>query len=203
MSALLLGMLLQFGEHAELEASLQVPLQSRSQARNFLVRLAHPGAARPRSLRWRVDLLAPRGSSVLNWRGKARVQGKELVIPIALRAHPGLPHGLYSVRLRVSAAGRESVEQSWPTLLGPAPVFVNAAPAARPPYSVHYANLHSQTGDSDGGGALPDCHSAQAPQSSSLGPPQAYAYAQQHGLQALMTSELFVRLPLMRSTQRT
>lgn len=56
-------------------------------------------------------------------------------------------------------------------------------------YDVYLGNLHSQTNHSDGGGALDQCHGAQNPQSGAFGPTDAYLYAQQHGLDFLMTSE--------------
>jgi hypothetical protein len=57
------------------------------------------------------------------------------------------------------------------------------------PYTVYYANLHSQTNDSDGGGDVSTCVDAQAPQSGAYGPAAAYAYAKAAGLDILMTSE--------------
>jgi hypothetical protein len=57
------------------------------------------------------------------------------------------------------------------------------------PYTVYYANLHSQTNDSDGGGNVATCVDAQPPQSGAYGPSDAYAYAKAGGLDILMTSE--------------
>ena len=57
------------------------------------------------------------------------------------------------------------------------------------PYTIYYANLHSQTNDSDGGGNVSTCVDAQAPQSGAYGPAYAYAYARTAGLDILMTSE--------------
>ena len=57
------------------------------------------------------------------------------------------------------------------------------------PYTVYYANLHSQTNDSDGGGDVSTCRDAQAPQSAAFGPADAYAYAKTAGLDILVTSE--------------
>lgn len=56
-------------------------------------------------------------------------------------------------------------------------------------YRIVYANLHSQTRHSDGGAALDACHGAQEPQTAPFGPNDAYVYAQQHGLNALLASE--------------
>jgi hypothetical protein len=56
-------------------------------------------------------------------------------------------------------------------------------------YDIYLGNLHSQTNHSDGGGVLDQCTGAQEPQHGAFGPSDAYAYAQQHGLDFLMTSE--------------
>jgi hypothetical protein len=65
-----------------------------------------------------------------------------------------------------------------------------AAPAADTlPYTVYYANLHSQTNDSDGGGALSSCASSQAAQTGEYGPATAFAYGKSAGLDILMSSE--------------
>jgi hypothetical protein len=110
----------------------------------------------------------------------------------------------------------EVVDQSWDIDVGPPPsapppsglVAPPAASASAParaavrartrpraraaaglPYKVYLGNLHSQTGHSDGGGPLATCTGAQEPQSAALGPADAYAYAQAHGLDILMASE--------------
>jgi len=57
------------------------------------------------------------------------------------------------------------------------------------PYTVYYANLHSQTNHSDGGGDLATCTGAQNPQSAPFGPADAYTYAYGRGLDVLMASE--------------
>lgn len=57
------------------------------------------------------------------------------------------------------------------------------------PYTVYFANLHSQTNDSDGGGAISSCTSSQAAQTGAFGPADAFAYGKAAGLDALMTSE--------------
>lgn len=99
------------------------------------------------------------------------------------------------------------IEQSWDIAVGaprkPAmPAFAGlpvgaggdargkSAPATGAlPYTVYYGNLHSQTNDSDGGGALGSCTSSQAAQSGQFGPAAAFAYARNRGLDFLMTSE--------------
>ncbi len=57
------------------------------------------------------------------------------------------------------------------------------------PYTVYYANLHSQTNDSDGGGALSTCTSSQPAQTGAYGPAAAFAYAKAAGLDVLATTE--------------
>ncbi|MDQ1921364.1 Ig-like domain-containing protein [Massilia pseudoviolaceinigra] len=119
-------------------------------------------------------------------------------------------------RLLAAGAG-ELVEQSWDLALGKTakaamPAFralptnktdskaesksgelssvQMAAPAPGSlPYTVYFANLHSQTNHSDGGGALGSCSGSQSPQSAALGPADAFAYARNKGLDILATSE--------------
>jgi hypothetical protein len=65
-----------------------------------------------------------------------------------------------------------------------------SAPAtASLPYTVYYANLHSQSNHSDGGAALTSCGGSEVPQGGSQGPADAFAYAKGRGLDILMTSE--------------
>lgn len=113
---------------------------------------------------------------------------------------------------KLLALGHGRIEQAWDIQLGnPAkptmPAFnalrvANAAAASTDreraqsvaatsslPYTVYYTNLHSQTNDSDGGGAVSTCSSSQPAQSGAYGPADAYAYAKAAGLDALMTSE--------------
>ncbi|NHZ62486.1 CehA/McbA family metallohydrolase [Massilia genomosp. 1] len=118
-----------------------------------------------------------------------------------------------SVERLLAAGADEMVEQGWDLAIGktvqPAmPAFralptnkVNGkagelssvqmatpAPGALP-YTIYFANLHSQTNHSDGGGAISSCSGSQAPQSAAFGPADAYAYARNKGLDILMTSE--------------
>jgi hypothetical protein len=65
-----------------------------------------------------------------------------------------------------------------------------AAPAAASlPYTVYLGNLHSQTNHSDGGAEIGNCKGAQDPQTGKYGPDTAFAYARDHGLDLLVTSE--------------
>lgn len=57
------------------------------------------------------------------------------------------------------------------------------------PYTVYYANLHSQTNDSDGGGAIGSCTSSQPAQTGTFGPADAFSYAKAAGLDVLATTE--------------
>ncbi len=113
------------------------------------------------------------------------------------------------------AGAGEVIEQSWEIAVGktdaaPMPAFA-PMPTTRPaqqqakqegqaamlkapaiaslPYTVYYANLHSQTNHSDGGGALSSCAGSQAPQAAAYGPADAFAYAKGKGLDILMASE--------------
>ena len=114
-----------------------------------------------------------------------------------------------AVRKGAGDSAGEVVEQAWDIALGapaapPLPAFAPLGTARQPPlaatpmaataaaalpYTVYYANLHSQTKHSDGGGAITACHGAQPPLSAPFGPVDAYTYAREHGLDILMTSE--------------
>lgn len=102
----------------------------------------------------------------------------------------------------------ELIEQSWDMQVGtlPSPQLpafqalstsgVKARLSARSaaagnalPYTVYYGNLHSQTNHSDGGGNLSSCGGAQAPQSATYGPIDAFNYARDRKLDFLMASE--------------
>lgn len=111
-------------------------------------------------------------------------------------------------RLLAAAAPLDHAEQQWPIALGQPPsvamppfaplptaagrglVKPQSAPALNSlPYTVYYANLHSQTNDSDGGGALGSCSSSQPAQTGAYGPADAFAYGKTAGLDILMSSE--------------
>ncbi len=133
---------------------------------------------------------------------------------VAQQAHAATLSNVPSQRVQQvieRAEGHGRVEQSWDFLVGkpakPAmPSFTAlrvgsdldanghpramAAPATGSlPYTVYYTNLHSQTNDSDGGGAVGSCSSSQPAQSGEFGPAAAFSYGKSAGLDALMTSE--------------
>ena len=205
-------------EHSELDATVFAPFHAArgerlAQARTFVVRLSYPDAGRPHAVRWTLTLSGPgpQGAVLRRWSGTEQVDagGKSVRLPWDGRADADArerrmpaPDGVYELRLlAVADAGtsREAaVEQAWP-------IAVNRAGAAPPPvpafhagllrldgapaYRIVYANLHSQTRHSDGGAPLDACHGAQEPQTAPFGPIDAYQYAQDHGLDALLTSE--------------
>lgn len=77
-----------------------------------------------------------------------------------------------------------------PSLSAAGMVSPMSAPAtASLPYTVYYANLHSQSNHSDGGAAVTSCGGSEVPQGGSKGPADAFAYAKGRGLDILMTSE--------------
>ena len=121
-----------------------------------------------------------------------------------------------AIEQALGAAGDELVEQSWDLALGKmaAPVMPafqplqttqpaaegskssggftiqSAAPALGSlPYTVYFANLHSQTNHSDGGSPVTSCSGASEPLSTPNGPSEAFAYAKNRGLDILMASE--------------
>jgi hypothetical protein len=204
-------------EHQEFEATLAAPYHGDGRgldARTFTLSFDYPGLEGRRTVRWRLDLVAPDGRKAARWQGQASLSGRPVDVAVRwpgwlakrqgnrMAKRPPAP-GVYRVRLH-AATGKEEVEQSWDIAVGsvPAPALpafaplpghragLNAAPAAGAlPFTVYYGNLHSQTRDSDGGGALDTCHSAQDPQSAPFGPDAAFPYAREHGLDMLMVSE--------------
>jgi hypothetical protein len=187
--------------------------QARSvQSRTFIVRLTYPDAGRAHAVRWTLTLSGPgpQGAVLRRWSGTEQVDagGTSIRLPWDGRADADArerrmlaPDGLYELRLLAVAdqdtAREAAVEQVWP-------IAVNRAGAAPPQvpafhagllrlngaaYRIVYANLHSQTRHSDGGAPLDACHGAQEPQTAPYGPIDAYKYAQEHGLDVLLTSE--------------
>jgi hypothetical protein len=200
-------------EHQEFEATLNAPYRGdgRAESRTFTISFDYPGLQGRRSVRWRLELVAPDGRAVQRWQGQTQLAGHPVDVPVRwegrlanrqVNRRPPSP-GVYRVRLH-AAAGQEEVDQSWDIAVGsvPTPVLpafaplrgrhasLQAAPAAGAlPYTVYYGNLHSQTRDSDGGGALDACKGAQDPQTAPFGPDAAFPYARAHGLDMLMVSE--------------
>lgn len=50
------------------------------------------------------------------------------------------------------------------------------------PYTVYFGNLHTQSNDSDGGGAIGSCSGSQSAQTGAFGPADGFVYARNHGL---------------------
>jgi hypothetical protein len=195
-------------EHQEFEAMLNAPYHGdgHADARTFTISFDYPGLQGRRNVYWRLELVAPDGRAVQRWQGQAQLAGRPVDVPVRWQGRLAnrLPApGVYHVRLQAEA-GQEEVEQSWDIAVGsvPAPALpafaplpgrsasLQAAPSAGAlPYTVYYGNLHSQTRDSDGGGALDACKGAQDPQTAPFGPDAAFPYAREHGLDMLMVSE--------------
>ncbi|MDI3293657.1 CehA/McbA family metallohydrolase [Janthinobacterium tructae] len=187
-----------------------------TQARTFIVRLAYPDEARTHAVRWSLTLSGPgpQGAVLRRWSGTQQVGagGKSVNLPWDGRVDAGAherrmlaPDGLYQLRLlAVADAGtpqEAQVEQQWHIQVQRGTSTAPRVPAfqaglqhlsrldGQVDYRIVYANLHSQTRHSDGGAALDDCRGAQEPQTAPFGPIDAYKYAQDHGLDALLTSE--------------
>ena len=196
-------------EHSELEATVTAPFraapaQRRTQARTFVVRLEHPDGGSARAVDWRLSLSGPGPQGLLrrSWSGRQVLDGGSATMHLYWDGRGSdrrpAPAGLYALRL-VAGSGDETVEQQWQIAVergAPAATRTSAMAALSTPkvaetfpYRIVYANLHSQTRHSDGGAALNACKGAQEPQSAPYGPLDAYRYAQQHGLDVLLTSE--------------
>lgn len=185
-------------EHAEFDTVLQVPFHSDSAGqRRVLMRFSPPDSAR-HLLRWRLELLPRHDETVVrSWRGERMLDGEAAEVSMIWRA--AVPEGVYRMRLRARLDDGAEVEQEWPVAVGahrpppatlaPAQLLADTDRRQTGGYDVYLGNLHSQTNHSDGGGALDQCDGAQSPQSGAYGPADAYAYAAQHDLDFLMTSE--------------
>ncbi|PKB21049.1 CehA/McbA family metallohydrolase [Janthinobacterium sp. 64] len=187
-----------------------------TQARTFVLRLAYPDTGRSHAVRWSLTLSGPgpQGAVLRRWSGTEQVgtKGKSVNLPWDGRADADArerrvlaPDGFYELRLlAVADAGtpqEAQVAQQWHIQVQRGASTAPAVPAfqaglqqlsrleGQVDYRIVYANLHSQTRHSDGGAALDACHGAQEPQTAPYGPIDAYMYAQQHGLDALLTSE--------------
>jgi hypothetical protein len=178
-------------EHQEFDAILQAPFHADGGGARLLTLQFSQQEGR---IRWQLDLLAPSKDTVIRrWQGERSLGG---TVTLRWKAGATTPGGIYRLRLRASLDDDQHTEQTWPVAVGMAPAVPSiaaprlAAPLAEAaPYDIYLGNLHSQTGHSDGGGALGQCGGAQQPQSAPLGPADAYAYAQQRRLDFLMTSE--------------
>jgi hypothetical protein len=204
-------------DHHEFDATLSAPYQGDSAngaARTFTLSFDYPLVAGRQTVSWRLVLCAPNGRAVRQWEGEQALERDAVSVEVRWDGQLGrgaAPAGIYRVQLQASvrAAGAatpsgETVEQSWDIAVGPLPARAMPAFRAMPvrgaaaamapatgslPFTVYLGNLHSQSGHSDGGGDLASCSGAQDPQSSPLGPTDAYTYAQQRGLDILVTSE--------------
>ena len=114
--------------------------------------------------------------------------------PLVMRTRPG------TLEQRVDdalARTKDAIVQEWEIHIGePAKITMpafNALPSgagaekavaaiASMPYTVYLGNLHTQSNDSDGGGAIPGCSSSQAAQSGTFGPNDGFIYARGRGL---------------------
>jgi hypothetical protein len=196
-------------EHSELEATVTAPFraaaaQRRTQARTFVVQLEHPDGNNTHAVDWRLSLSGPGPQGLLrrSWSGRQALDGGGATLLLHWDGRDSdrrpAPAGLYALRL-VAGSGEDIVEQQWQIAVErgapAAPRMAAMAAMSTPkvdstfPYRIVYANLHSQTRHSDGGAALNACKGAQEPQSAPYGPLDAYRYAQQHGLDVLLTSE--------------
>ncbi|MGZ9042866.1 MAG: Ig-like domain-containing protein [Telluria sp.] len=97
----------------------------------------------------------------------------------AMPAFKPMATGAASSAVRAKEGG--STQQMIGTMAAPAPASL--------PYTVYFANLHSQTNHSDGGAAIAACSGSESPQAGTLGPADAFAYAKGRGLDILLASE--------------
>ncbi len=178
-------------DHNELEATLLAPYRgvAGGEARTFRIVLDHPELDTPLTVSWRFDLAAQDGRILKTWRGAQLLSGPPVTIDVAWDGKfDATPAAAGTYRAVLTA---DDIVQSWDIAVGPiaAPKTLAPLSLAPSPWRILLGNLHSQTGHSDGGGDLASCHGAQQPQSSMLGPKEAFDYADRHGLDFLVASE--------------
>ena len=185
-------------EHREFDAMLEAAFQPPAAGKNrtFIVHFTLPGAHAAQAVNWTLALHHPDGSLARKWRGRHVLHGGSGSTMVDWRVPATLPAGIYELRLQA-----DHIRQRRPIAIGhPAPLQRAAATLAAPgmsgpahlvglDFDIVYGNLHSQTNHSDGGGDPAHCRGAQAPRTGDFGPEDAYRFAQQHGLQFLLTSE--------------
>jgi PKD repeat protein len=114
--------------------------------------------------------------------------------PLVMRTRPGTLDQRVDDALASSA---DAIVQEWEIHVGAPPRLTMPAFNALPrgagaeksaaaigslPYTVYFGNLHTQSNDSDGGGAIPGCSSSQSAQSGAFGPNDGFIYARNRGL---------------------
>lgn len=122
--------------------------------------------------------------------------------PWLLARLASLPDGPTRTAVALEWAPNGVVEQSWEFQIGAPPQpklppfaalpYVHGPrvqPAGAVPYTVYLGNFHSQSNHSDGGGNVATCTSSQGAGNGQFGPADAFAYADNHGLDFLMVSE--------------
>lgn len=172
-------------DHTEFDATLFAPYRAPAGVRTFVVTLAYLHAAKPLTATWRLEVTRA-GVPIAQWRGRVLLHEAPVDVPVTW--NDPAQAGTYTARL-VARVGASEEVQEWDVEVGAPPLSLAPAQSVTLPWDVYLGNLHSQTGDSDGGGALDACHGAQPPQSAPFGPRDAYTYARGRGLDFLLTSE--------------
>ncbi|WP_395399120.1 CehA/McbA family metallohydrolase [Pseudoduganella sp. UC29_106] len=160
------------------------------------------GAARV-PLRWTPPRMLTAGVYTLRLLARSGPEEVEQKRPVAVgKLRPLAVAGLVGVRVSTTGQVTAQATGALGATAEPRDATTGTAQAARPAqvagemtaaesdeFDVVLGNLHSQTGHSDGGGAIPGCHGAQEPQSAAARPAEAYGFALRHGLDFLLTSE--------------
>lgn len=196
---------------------LDFPDGGRLHAVRWSLTLSGPGPQGAVLRRWSgTEQVGASGRSIrLPWDGRADADARErrALVPDGLYqlrllavADAGTPQGTHEEQgeqgeQAAQVEQAEQVEQRWQIQVQRERSAAPRVPAfqagmqqlpsleGQADYRIVHANLHSQTRHSDGGAALDACRGAQEPQTAPFGPIDAYRYAQQHGLDALLTSE--------------
>ena len=107
-------------------------------------------------------------------------------ISVGKTATPAMPHFAPMQTTKAAPADMKTMDAK---ASGNFSIQASAPATGSLPYTVYFANLHSQTNHSDGGGAVGSCSGSQQPLAAPYGPSDAFAYAKGRGLDILMASE--------------
>jgi hypothetical protein len=117
-------------EHHEFDATLEAGFQPPAfgASRTFIMHFTLPGAKAARTVVWSLSLHRPDGSLLRRWHGRHTLRGGAGQAQVAWRAHPGLPAGIYELRLQAGG-----IRQHRPIAVGQPALLVAATTPLPPP----------------------------------------------------------------------
>lgn len=100
-------------DHMELDAVLVAPYSSEnsSDARTFTLRFAYPTGEPLQIAHWQVQLRAPSGDVMQEWRGQSVLHGGQADVPVMWKGRVGkytsLPDGIYQINMKAFSTSLE------------------------------------------------------------------------------------------------